>query len=537
MAEFNLIDEGWIPCIHLDGKQAEYSIRDILLRAHNLREMCDGSPLVTAALHRLLLAILYRAYGGPSDMAEWRDIYSSGAFAASEKVEAYLTRWYERFYLFSNDHPFFQMAELDMKVAVPVTRLATECASGNNATLFDHSADAVDANWSPGRAARWLVSCQAFALGFGKGGNASMGGIEEVLPYATDAIALRGVTVWLQGKSLFETLMVNLDPIDDESLPPWELDDPHRYRDTTQGRSEAGSRGVVDRFTWQSRLIRLLPSDGTVSRMYFGQGRSADKNPDDPMKVYRASKQLGVLSVPLNSSRAAWRDAHALLMIPAADGRERRPECFNVVARAYMRGTVRPASVFVTNVVGLASAPNKAGKFLLWRHERIPCPAELLSSTNLVEHLGLLLALSERVARMLRQRTWRMASLYLAPDNGLAQGRQPDRKDVSALVESIDPSPAYWARLEQHFYPLLAELHKDWDVGSGGWKPDEQQMASGAWREHVKSEAQRALEESIRSLGTSARALQAVARVRTSFTDNDLAPQSQKLSKAMLKRR
>ena len=74
----------------------------------------------------------------------------------------------------------------------------------------------------------------------------------------------------------------------------------------------------------------------------------------------------------------------------------------------------------------------------------------------------------------------------------------------------------YWARLEQHFYALLESLYKDRDA------------ASRVWRTHIKREAQRALEESINTLGTSTRAIQAIARVRISFGDADLEPTAKK---------
>ena len=70
--------------------------------------------------------------------------------------------------------------------------------------------------------------------------------------------------------------------------------------------------------------------------------------------------------------------------------------------------------------------------------------------------------------------------------------------------------PAYWARLEKHFFDLLESLPGDWDEASDDWKPDDQQVAAKDWRKHVKDEARQALEESIRSLGTTARAIQAV---------------------------
>lgn len=528
MSEFNLIEEKWIPCITPDGELAEYGIRDALLKAHVLREIHDDSPLITVAVHRLLLAILYRIHDGPQDLQAWRDLYTGGSFSAAG-INRYLSQWSNRFDLFAENHPFFQMAELETKREVSVNRLATQCASGNNATLFDHCGDEEPVDWPPSQVARELVACQSFALGFGQSGNAKINGQNEALPYFSDAIALRGMSIWLQGITLFDTLMVNLAPMKDNSLPPWELGDAHKHRDRGAGkiRKVVTSLGVVDRLTWQSRLVRLLPNDGTVSRMYFMQGRSADKSPGDLMKAYRASKEEGVTAVPLSTSKAAWRDAHSILMIPAPTSNERRPECFNTVARARSIGMVQPEKQFVAHVVGLASAPGKAGKFELWRHDRMPVPAPLLGDAHLIERLGGLLQEAEQIAIELNYRTRRIARLYLAPyaEDG---GRKPDKNDVNRLTETIDPRPAYWARLENQFFTLLENLPNDLDTAGDGGKPDDQQTATNTWRMLVKKEAQRALEESIRSLGTTARAIQAVARVRTDFNDDDLKRRPQK---------
>lgn len=526
MAGFNLIDERWIPCITLDGKSAQLGVRDVLLRAHELREICDDSPLVTVAIHRLLLAILYRAFQGPSGMSGWRTLYAAGSFDGNDGLVAYLSKWRDRFWLFCDAQPFYQMADLETNKAVSVNRLATECASGNNATLFDHCNDDEEVAWPLSMASRQLVACQSFALGFGKSGNAKIGGHEETLPYSADAIALRGMTVWLQGASLFETLMINLFPVEDGSLPPWELDDPHLYRDRLDGkdRRAVASFGVVDRLTWQSRLVRLIADGATVSRMYFTQGRSADKSAGDPMKVYRALRKEGVSAMPLSSGKAAWRDSHSILTIPPPGGQERRPECFNVLARTRAAGVVKPNRRFVVHVVGLASAPKKAGKFLIWRHERMPVPAALLEDVSLIERLGGLLQNAEQGASQLWSRTNRIATLCLSPTAEDPDGRKPDPKDVEKMVQDLDPRPAYWSRLEKHFFDLLENLPGDWDAMTDELKPDAQQAATRAWREAVKREATRALEEIIRSLGTTARAIAAVARVRTTFTHDDLKP-------------
>jgi CRISPR system Cascade subunit CasA len=532
MGEFNLIDKGWIPCIDLDGEQVELGIRDALFRANELREVCDDSPLVTVAIHRLLLAILSRAFEGPADMRAWRALYQAGSLAGKKCVADYLGKWHARFFLCDDTHPFCQMASLETKKAVSVSRLATERASGNNATLFDHSADDTEVTWSRGQAARQLVACQSFALGFGKSGNAKICGKEEDLPYSADAIALRGMNVWLQGEDLFQTLLLNLAPNEDPDLAAWELKDSNQDRDRLRGkkRQTVSSRGPIDRFTWQSRLIKLLPSDGRVSSMFFTQGRSADKSPGDPMKVYRAFAEEGVSARGLSSAKAAWRDAHSILMIPPAGSNERRPECFNLVARALTTIALQPGTPMVTHIVGLASAPKKAGKFLLWRHDRMPVPPTLLGSDDMIERLGQLLGVAERVGSELGSRCWRIARFFRVP--GEREPNEKEKEDIEKLKQDIDPRPAYWSRLEQHFFDLLANLPGDWDEAQGHWKLDDEWSATRAWREAIKREAKQALEESIRSLGTTARAIQAVARVRIDFSDADLQPAAKKQARA-----
>ena len=532
MAEFNLIDEDWIPCITLEGSSKEFGIRDTLLKAHEIREICDDSPLVTVAIHRLLLAVLYRAYSGPSDFGRWKGLYAQGKFDP-ETVTIYLEQWKSRFYLLDDKHPFCQMSEFEANNSVPVNRLATECASGNNATLFDHCTDEEDMSWSLERAARQLLACQSFASGGGNSGNVTINGKNETLPNLSDAIALRGMTVWIQGQTLFSTLMINMVPSEDESIPPWELENTHKYRDRGRGKDKKinnRSNGLVDRFTWQSRLIRFIPNGTSVSRMFSTQGRSADKSAGDPMKVYRISKEEGISAVSLSRNKAAWRDAHAILTIPPPDSNERRPECFNLLARASASGVISNDKHFFAQVVGLASAPNKAAKFLLWRHERLPAPPAFLGDENLSkrERLGGLLESAELAAIVLNNRVRRVAKLYLSPGSESPGGQQPDKDEVTKVVNAIDPRPAYWARLEKHFFDLLENLPNDWCGRESDWKPDDQQVATWTWRDAIKLEAKRALEESIHNFGTTARAISAVARVRTDFSDNDLRPQPPK---------
>ena len=78
MSRFNLIDEKWIPVRFPDGTRDELGIRDTLLRSGEIAAIEDPSPLVVAALHRFLLAVLYRALEGPTDIDQAKALFKAG---------------------------------------------------------------------------------------------------------------------------------------------------------------------------------------------------------------------------------------------------------------------------------------------------------------------------------------------------------------------------------------------------------------------------------------------------------------------------
>ena len=62
-----------------DGTRDELGIKDTLLRAKEIAAIEDSSPLVVASLHRFLLAVLYRALEGPTDIDQAKATIQSGA--------------------------------------------------------------------------------------------------------------------------------------------------------------------------------------------------------------------------------------------------------------------------------------------------------------------------------------------------------------------------------------------------------------------------------------------------------------------------
>lgn len=536
MAEFNLIDEPWIPCIDLRGKQVEQSIDETLLKAHELCEICDDSPLVTVAIHRLLLAILYRALQGPTDTSEWKALYDKESFGANSCLGDYLTKRHDRFFLFDNAHPFMQAAGLDLnkykddgKVKEDesdgLMRLSKEAPDKGGRVLFDHRVGTERLRYEPKQIAKMILAAQSYA-GTGVASRGRVGS-QVITPTACQfAPCVNGLIVWLQGENLFQTLMLNLVPYEvcKSDIPTWE-DDNIIQSAIGSWKAAVSFTGPIQRFAPLSRFIRVVDKKS----MFFTDGLKTPADWDDPMKVYyRESDSKPYVAVKLLEHKAAWRDAHSLLAVGTVN--RKPPESLNLAARIERDGVIDSDAQFRANVVGLATRKDKG---LLWRHERMPIPAALLADVDLIERLGRLLQDAEQGGSELRSRTWKIARFFVVPTD--RQPSKSEQKDIEGLLERLDPRPAYWARLEKHFYVLLETLPEDWNKETGGRKPDDQQTATRTWRANVRREAQRALGESVRSLGTTARAIQAVARVRTDFNDDDLKPAAERQRKTRRK--
>ncbi len=551
--EFDLLIHDWIPCLAAEGMPKYFSIVSALQGARLIRSIEHESPVVRIALLRLLLAFCYRvayANGVPVDsFHSWQALQTSWREGIPlQWIDRYLDECQcrNRFRLFDDSYPFFQVAGLEClsrQQPEPATRLAFEQFAGVPTSLWEHLPELPSVQ----EGALYLVTSQAFGASASNTSNATVGALEYSPTGRTFAPAYTGCVVWLEGSNLLETLMLNLVDYDltDTDFPIWEKPlSVHLLRarqppkakkgdlDKEGKQIKAGKRlgdyrrafatGPVQLFTWPSRAVRLTkPESGRIKTVHFTQGLALNDNLVDPMKSYNRKGEL----IKLQPHKAGWRDLHSILAVQPNRNR-------TVLALSHAART--GISTARLNLAGIARG-DEAAKILLSRHERMPVPAALLTDVNLIERLGGLLGKAEQAAFELINRTRRIAKLYLAPDAESPDGRKPDKDEVTKVTETLDPRPAYWARLEKHFFLLLEDLPTDWDATSDDWKPDEHQTATNTWGRHVKAEARRALEESVRSLGTSARAIQAVARVRTDFSDGDLMPRQQKAD--MAKRR
>lgn len=482
MSRFNLIDEPWIPVRFPDGTRAELGVRDTLLRAKDIAVIENPSPLVVASLHRFLLAVLYRALEGPTDIDQAKGWFRAGLPA--DKIEAYLAKWRERFWLFDEKHPFFQAPDFEPKTWRAWTVLAAEHNADNAKVLFDHidvtRADTV----SPGMAARWLLATQTFSVSAGKSELSHTG----TAPSATAAMALP------LGLNLEDTLLLSLVPqnraVVAQDLPVWE-----RNADSVASLKSGAERaisGYADRYTWRTRSIRLRSDEaGNVNVLAFASGvENASKDASDPMLAYRIDEKQGRLPIQFKA-HGLWRDFDSLL----PDDAHLAPAVIEHAAA--MTRFIReraPRSVMV-----LGQASSKA-KIEYWRMERHQLPANLVSNPNSRSEIHQLLEDAKKTGNTLESalRDW-AKSMITKGDRDL----QPDKwakgkwipGDVSKAIGKMSPdaSPTstltYWSRLEAAFHDTLRHytLERDADDIRLDWLKAVRAALRAAWAQHAAS--------------------------------------------------
>jgi len=463
MSRYNLIDEKWIPVRFRHGTRAELGIRETLLRSREIAAIEDPSPLVVAALHRFLLAALYRALEGPTDIDQAKALFKAGLPA--EKIKGYLEKWRHRFWLFDESYPFGQIPTFEPKGWRAWSVLAAEHNADNAKVLFDHLDVDAPGSISAAAAIRWILATQTFSVSSGKSELSHTG----TAPSATAAMVLP------LGRDLQDTLIFALVPQNREviagDLPLWER--LPESVDRLKERCERATSGLADRYTWRSRSIRLEEDEsGRIGRLAFASGvgcSSADQA--DPMLAYRIDERLGKLPVQFRD-RGVWRDFDSLL----PDASRLAPRVMEHGAALSQSDRARlPASVMV-----LGQATSKA-KVEYWRMERFALPERLAGDRYIRTDIRQLLTDAEDVQKSL----W-LACRSFARDLLSRAGREPASKDISGFVKQVPAISWYWSALESRFHEVLRGYTLDLDFQDirREWLKSVRGTLKAAWEQH-----------------------------------------------------
>lgn len=465
MSRFNLIDEQWIPVRFPDGSRAEMGIQDALLRAREIASIEDPSPLVVAALHRFLLAVLYRALEGPTDIDQTKKLFKDGL--SDEKIAAYLKKWRGRFWLFDEKYPFGQNPNVPKAEIEPWTKLTAEFNATSNKVLFDHTDTKNPGAREPKECARWLTSTMSFSISGGRGYYPSPS------PNAMMCIPL--------GRNLHETLSYGLVPypnrdvmLGDSAL--WEREP----KALPLGAPKRMASGYADLYSWQPRMILLeeLPSGKVAAtRFVAGQGFENPSKHPDPMQPYKADRTHGKLPIQFREDRGAWRDFDSLL----PDDTDLAPLTVqNAIRLAGKKIDLMPKAVLV---LGLRYEPPSANVDF-WRMERFALPEALGGAHDIRTEIHHLLTDATDAQKSL----WVACSLF---SRGLLSrgDRKAHEKDVKKFVRQMPVIPWYWSALESRFHDILREytLARDPDEIRCQWLKSVRGTLGKAWDQHRAS--------------------------------------------------
>ena len=348
--EYNLLDEPWIPVRLVDGTITDVGLLELLRRTTDIADLACELPTQSIAIQRLILAIMYRV-ATPRDTRDWVRQWDEGA--PTEQMIEYLERWRDRFYLFGGRFPFMQVADLrTAKDAVSgLEKLIADVPNGEQffTTRHGRALACIPAS----EAARWLVHAQAYdpsGIRSGAVGDSQVKG-GKGYPIGPAWCGHLGL-VWLKGKDLDETLVLNLIPVTTAELRgvdsstewgacSWEDPEPETsVRGDYSLLDPAGTPkelSIPRLLTWHSRRIRLVGDSSGVTGVVLAQG---DKLAPQEMRLYEP-QSLWRYSTPqskkfktdvymprkFEAGRALWRNLPGTLpTVTTVQGVDKQPK-------------------------------------------------------------------------------------------------------------------------------------------------------------------------------------------------------------------
>lgn len=243
MTRFNLIDEPWIKVIDENNQNTMVSIKAIFENANKYKKIAGDMATQDFAVFRVLLSILHTVYSRfdfygdvyenihldenfkpinelddeddideykESLMETWKNLWKNKGF--TDSVNKYIEKWHDRFYLFDDKYPFFQVSEEDIAdktnkspsliLGKNINRLI--CESNNKLAMFTPKYEENKSKLSDTDIIRWLIMYQGYT------------GLADKVIFGNEKYkASKGWLydiggIYVNGENLFETFMLNL---------------------------------------------------------------------------------------------------------------------------------------------------------------------------------------------------------------------------------------------------------------------------------------------------------------------------------------
>lgn len=326
--EFNLIDEPWIKVMRQDKTVSEVGLMDVITDSDEYVSLAGETKSQDMAILRLLLAIVHTVFmryaedGSDYEPSEdddayatmldkWEAVWKNGKMPC-EPFEQYFGRWRDRFWLFDDEHPFFQCnAVKDKSKPISTSKLIGSLFESDNKPRLFAERNNDGRKLSFPEAARWLLHINSFDDIAAK----------QPTPKKTWCSQLGLIAV--KGKDLFETIMLNYVADADiensayESCPSWEQE-----QCTEFNREIAIPKDQAELLSLQSRRLYLYRENDNITG-YFLSGGDYFEQTDiklEQMTIWRDEsdkKDSSAVFAPLrhDPSKKAWREFGAIAAV------------------------------------------------------------------------------------------------------------------------------------------------------------------------------------------------------------------------------
>ncbi|NLJ95220.1 MAG: type I-E CRISPR-associated protein Cse1/CasA [Clostridiaceae bacterium] len=399
MSRFNLLDENWIGVIYLDESENKLvSLKTLFEDAHKIQRIAGDTKTQDFAILRILLAILNTVYSrfdaeGNAyeylDLDEkfqeksevefddlpyyindldacWDNLWKKKHFPST--VNDYLTKWHDRFYLFDDEYPFFQVLAGDLSADKISRKKAsaisgkfldrTVSESGNKVALFSpkYNAKYNKEVLRADQVARWLITYQGYTGLSDK----TIFGKEKYKASKGWLYDLGGI--YLEGTNLFETLLLNtilVHPRDEFSAkrqrPCWEYSSGELLEKYF---SNNNPDNLAELYTTWSRAVYIDPDTDLDKAFSLQVVKLPDMNHQDQfieaMTLWRFNEQgehKGYFTPRKHrANQALWR-SFGLLAMPSSTSEkdmQHMPELINWLEE--IRDTIGNISIGVQAV-------------------------------------------------------------------------------------------------------------------------------------------------------------------------------------------
>lgn len=443
---YNLFDEPWISVLNKDLTYSSYGIKELLLKAHDIIELSEATPLTKCGIYRLLIALVMDAFD-INDQNTLEELLVDKRFS-EEIIKKYCEEQKPKFFLFSESHPFFQNPHLKdtiRKKQKSISSLFQFIPTGYSTILFNHLVEE-EHKISPKYCAKALCTLSAFIPVGGRGYTASINGRP---PWYT----------LLKGKNLYEILLMNSCSI---SIPQNDSKAPVLWKlpSVLQG-GPISQTSTLQGLTWLPRYVYLFPDEGgkctysgetsniLVSNIAFEQGWSFKGKWVDPHASYITSNK-GQFPLPLKSGKKIWRDIGPLLLKNEPDNSIK----FNnpIVVQQFL--SLKYYEILPDDYLMILEAygiRTEKAKYLEWFEETLSLPLKILRDAFLKDQIQPAIDLANKVEFLMNKTI-----------NDFATKNKRKLNVNSLKRQALDK---YWGRLEQLFKKdfLLKLQHQDID--------------------------------------------------------------------------